>query len=57
MNINVTRQTLVASLLVTIMCIMLLIGAVLISSSITEGHATNTGTMLIAPAYQHQYRA
>ena len=57
MNIHVTRQTLVASLLVTIMCIMLLIGAVLISSSITEGHATNTGTMLIAPAYQHQYRA
>jgi hypothetical protein len=57
MNSSVIRQTIVASLLVTVMCIALLVGAHLLPSSIAGGHANHTSTMLIAPPYQHQHRA
>jgi hypothetical protein len=56
MNSSVIRQALVASLLITIMCIALLVGALMIPSSIAGGHSSRTGTMLIAPPFQHQYK-
>ena len=50
MNSSVLRQVIVFSLLVTVMCVALLVGALLILPSIAGNH---TGTMLIAPPYQH----
>jgi hypothetical protein len=48
------RQVLVTFLLITIVCIALLVGSLLIPNSRAAGHATQTGTMLVAPAYQRQ---
>ena len=53
MSSSVIRQVIVFSLLVTIMCVALLVGTLLIVISIAGGHANQTGTMLIAPPYQH----
>jgi hypothetical protein len=50
MNSSVIRQVIMVSLLITVMCIVLLVGALLILNSIAVNH---TGTMLIAPPYQH----
>jgi hypothetical protein len=55
MNSKMIRQALVTSFLITVMCIALLVGALLIPHSIGTRHANNVGTMLIAPAYQHQH--
>jgi hypothetical protein len=55
MNSSVIRQVIVTSLLVTVMCIALLVGALLISNSIAAGHSSRTGIMLIAHPYQHQH--
>jgi hypothetical protein len=55
MNSSVIRQTIVASFLLTIMCIVLLVGAMLIYINIAGGHVNHTGTMLIAPPYQYQH--
>jgi hypothetical protein len=46
----VIRQVIVFSLLVTVMCVAMLVGTLLILNSEA---ATHTGTMLIAPPYQH----
>ena len=50
MSSKVIRQTMVGSLFVAILWIALLVGVLLILSSIAGNH---TGTMLIAPPYQH----
>lgn len=55
MKSRVIQQALVVGLLVTIMLIASLVGGLLMPSSRAEGHASHTGTMLIAPSYQHQY--
>ena len=46
------RQTMVGSLLVAILWIALLVGALLILSSMAGVHPAHTGIMLIAPPYQ-----
>jgi hypothetical protein len=53
MKSSVIRQALVASPLVTGICLALLAGALLIRSSRVGEHTTPVGTMRIAPPDQH----
>jgi hypothetical protein len=46
------RQTRVLSCLVAVLCIALLVGVLLILSSIAGVHPAHPGIMLIAPPYQ-----
>ena len=51
MNRRVNRQAIVGSLLVAMFLITLLVGLLLIVSSIAGAHSSQTGIMLIAPPY------
>ncbi len=53
MKSSAIRQALVVNLLLTIMCIVLLVGALLIPSSRAGVHPAHAGIMLIAHPYQN----
>lgn len=52
MNSTLIRQTVVASWLVAILAIALLVGLLLLHSSIAGAHPAHTGIMIIVPPYQ-----
>ncbi len=52
MNSILSRQAIVASCLVAILCIMLSVAVLLILGSISGAHSSQAGIMLIAPPYQ-----
>jgi len=49
MNSTWIRQTIVVSWLVAILCIALLVGLLLLPSSMAGAHPAHTGIMIIAP--------
>jgi hypothetical protein len=51
MNSILMRKTLVIGSLIVILCIAMLVGTLLLLSSIAGAHPTHIGIMLIAPPY------